>query len=406
MSDGSGLQEGPGSDGRAEEGGESKTSYLYRGRGRITGGTSRGRGKRENDEGESSRGGGERGKGRGGMDNKDGGESSGAGGGRGRGRGSSGRGISYREDGGTTRERSNGGGGGTGRGKIYKVSEEGRRKTGETGQGRSNGRGQAKGRVNQNKGTEISNKGTKGKRSDKEDKGMSRRDSKKEREGSAGGPGGSIRTLVGRLLTGRFDDGGGIKISGDEGVQSRFDKTDTREKVKTSWPFETSAIGGKGEISSAVGGKGKISSTVGVKGEISSADGGKREICLAVGEKGEMSSVVGEKGEISSAAGGSTKTTRRELKITKKIVKEPYYKRDRVVRKPPPTTELIDKSTSKFMAVWKRRRLRRYQFKAKRTLRRKKKTYRTEWKVRNKFGIRECNYQVTKWRFILNSDQV
>ncbi|XP_023335241.1 uncharacterized protein LOC111706574 isoform X2 [Eurytemora carolleeae] len=381
MSDGSGLREGTGLDGSKEKGSEFNTIYFYRGRGRITGGTSRGRGKRENDGGESSRGGRERGRGRGRMDRKDGGESSGAGGGRGRGRGSergrsSGRGISDRED------------GGTGRGKIYEVSEEGRRKTGETGKGRSNGRGQTKGRVNQNGGTEISNKGTKGKRSDKEDKGMSRGDRGKEREGSAGGPGETsafIRTLVGRLLTGRFDDGGGIKISGDEGAQSRFDVTDRRENVKTSWPSEASAVGGKGEIRSAVGGKEEISSTVGGKGEISSTVGGK--------------------GEISSAAGGNTKTTRRKLKIKKKIVKEPYYKRARVVRKPPRSTLLIDKDTSKFMVVWKRRRLLRYRVKAERTLLQKKKTYRTEWKVRNKFGIRECNNQVTRWKFILNSDQ-
>ena len=297
MSDGSGLWEGTGSDGSKEKGREFNTIYFYRGSGRITGGTSRGRGKRENDGGESSRGGRERGKGRGRMNRKDGGESSGAGGGRGRGseRGrSSGRGITDREDGGTTRVRSNGGGGEAGRGKIHEVSEEGRRKAEETGKGRSNGRGQAKGRVNQNGGTEISNKGTKGKRSDKEDKGMSRGDRGKEREGSAGGPGESsafIRTLVGQLLTGRFDDGGGIKISGDEGAQSRFDETDRREKVKTSWPSDASAVGGKGEIRSAVGGKETISST------------------------------VGGKGEISSAAGKNTKTTRRKLKIKKKIDK-------------------------------------------------------------------------------------
>ena len=230
MSDGSGLREGTGLDGRTEEGGESKTVYFYRGRGRITGGTSRGRGKKENDEGESSRGGGERGKGRGRMDKK-------------------------------------------------------------------------------------------GKRSDKEDKGMPRRDSGKEREVSAGGPGGSIRTLVGRLLTGRFDDGGGIKISGDEEIQSKFDETDRREKAQTSWPSETSAVGGKGEISPAFGGKREISSTVGGKGEISSAVRGKGEISSAVGEKGEMSSAFREKGEMSSAAGGNSKTTRRKLKITEKIDK-------------------------------------------------------------------------------------
>ena len=253
----------------------------------------------ERDEGESSRGGGGRGRGK--ME-RDGGESSRGGGGRGRRKMERDEGESSRAGGGRGDRGSERGGSSGGR--FYEGSEGRGRKTGETGKARSNGRGrgrsngQGKGRVNQDGITEISNKRTGGMRSDIEDKGMSRGDGGKKGEGLDGGPegiiGGSsvcIRTLVGRLLKGRFDDGGGIKISGDEGVQGRFDEKD-RVNVKTSLPSETSTVGQKGEISSAVG------------------------------QKGEMSSAVGGKGEMSSAAGGKTKTTRyRKLKISKKIVK-------------------------------------------------------------------------------------